>query len=172
MYSDIIKSIDYRAINGVVNTILKCERVFVAGNGGSASNSEHFVQGLISAGVDATSLVSNPAVITCIANDFGYDNIFKHQLENIKKCNGVLIVISASGNSTNLIEAVSYFNTVGSTVGILGFDGGVLNNICSQVILVRTKVGEYALVEDVHSVICHYISSKLSGGNYDAIRYS
>ena len=80
-------------------------KVFVCGNGGSAANAEHFANDLISRGVKATCLGSNVAVITMIANDYGYEYIFSKQLEVLADPDDLLIMISCSGTSPNILEA-------------------------------------------------------------------
>jgi len=85
---------------------LRNAQVFVMGNGGSSANAEHFTNDLFSKGVRAHCLSSNTSIITMIANDFGYDKIFSHQLEVYANVGDILILISCSGTSENILEAV------------------------------------------------------------------
>ena len=105
------------------------------------------------------SLNDNPSVITAIANDTGYENTFVNQLKIHFKKGDILIVLSASGNSLNLIKACNWVKKKnGKTVGILGFDGGKLLRICNLNIHIKTKKNEYGPVEDAQLVINHILA--------------
>lgn len=145
-------------------------RIYFAGNGGSASTCGHFVNDLHAGslrhgggGFRLIDLTSNIASITALANDVGYDDIFSKQLEgNIEK-GDALVVISASGNSRNLIKAVAYAKSQGArTIGLLGFDGGQLRSLCDLALTVSTPHGQYGPVEDIHLIINHLISTYLT----------
>jgi len=139
---------------------------FFLGNGGSASTATHFVNdvSLGSRQFDkpfrAISLCDNQAVITAIANDDGYENIFLQQLQTLAKPGDTIVCISASGNSQNLIKAIEYAkqNNI-YIVGLTAFDGGYLKKNCDLNIHVPTKVGEYGPAEDLHMVVCGLIGS-------------
>jgi len=107
-------------------------------------------------------LTSNSPLITAIANDIGFENIFSHQLQR-KATNGDLcVVISASGNSLNLTRAMGVAKQIGlKSIGLLGFDGGMLASQVDFPIIVETEIGKYGPVEDVHLAICHAISQDL-----------
>lgn len=135
--------------------------IYVIGNGGSASTASHFACDLTTHGYRAISLTDNNAVITRIGNDFGYDNIFIEQLKLYFKAGDVLVAISASGNSPNLLRAVEYANTLGTTVAIVGFDGGRLANMCNIVVHTRTNNGDYEGAEDRHLEVCHAVAKRL-----------
>lgn len=142
--------------------------IFFMGNGGSASTASHFANDL-SLGTKlskqpfrAISLCDNISVITAIGNDYGYDKIFVKQLELFMSRGDVIVAISASGNSPNVIEAVEYANeNKGITIGLTGFDGGNLLKIVKEAIHVPSEKGEYGPVEDVHMIIDHLVSSYL-----------
>jgi D-sedoheptulose 7-phosphate isomerase len=140
--------------------------IFIAGNGGSAATANHFATDLSKLGhknkLVAESLNSNVSLITMLANDFGYSKIFSKQLELKANSKSLVLVISASGNSKNLVKCVQFAsrNKV-KTAALIGFDGGSLKNLVDFPILVKSEIGEYGLVEDCHSIICHYISSIL-----------
>ena len=145
--------------------------LFVAGNGGSASTASHFVNDLMKATrqegntpfIKAISLTDNVSLITAISNDIDYGHIFQFPLESLSSQGDMLFVISASGNSENLVNAVDYSNKNGIyTAGLLGFDGGILNKKLNMSNLINTPIGEYEMVENMHSIICHLISSYLS----------
>lgn len=140
--------------------------IFFIGNGGSASTASHFVND-ISLGsrqfekpFRAISLCDNQAVITAIGNDDGYENIFVQQLQTQAKSDDVLVSISASGKSPNIIKAVNWAkkNQL-STVGLSAFDGGELSKLVDLNIHVPTKIGEYGPAEDLHMVICGLVGS-------------
>ena len=140
--------------------------IFFIGNGGSASTASHFVND-ISLGsrqfekpFRAISLCDNQAVITAIGNDDGYENIFLQQLQTQAKAGDVLVAISASGNSPNIIKAVNWAKDNDlSTVGLSAFDGGMLSKLSDLNIHVPTKIGEYGPAEDLHMVICGLVGS-------------
>jgi D-sedoheptulose 7-phosphate isomerase len=139
---------------------------FFLGNGGSASTATHFVND-VSLGsrqfekpFRAISLCDNQAVITAIANDDGYENIFLQQLQTLAKPGDTIVCISASGNSRNLIKAIEYAKQHGIyIVGLTAFDGGYLKENCDLNIHVPTKVGEYGPAEDLHMVVCGLVGS-------------
>ena len=139
---------------------------FFLGNGGSASTATHFVNdvSLGSRQFDkpfrAISLCDNQAVITAIANDDGYENIFLQQLQTLASPGDTIVCISASGNSKNLIKAIEYSREHNIyIVGLTAFDGGYLKENCDLNIHVPTKVGEYGPAEDLHMVICGLVGS-------------
>ena len=140
--------------------------IFFIGNGGSASTASHFVND-ISLGsrqfekpFRAISLCDNQAVITAIGNDDGYENIFLQQLQTQAKAGDVLVAISASGNSPNIIKAINWAKDNDlSTVGLSAFDGGMLAKLSDLNIHVPTKIGEYGPAEDLHMVICGLVGS-------------
>jgi len=106
----------------------------------------------------ALSLTDNNAVITAIGNDFGYDRIFDKQLESSLEANDMLVVISASGNSENLVRAVAHAKDKGNmTAGLLGFDGGKLAEMVDVDIVVRSENVDYGPVEDAHLIINHLL---------------
>jgi D-sedoheptulose 7-phosphate isomerase len=144
--------------------------VFVAGNGGSAATASHWVNDLGKATkrsgrtpMRVTCLSDNSSWLTALANDEGYAEVFSGQLENFAQEGDVLVVIPASGNSPNLVRAVEVARNRGAvTIGLLGFDGGVLKDRVSECIWLPTEKGAYELVEDGHAVICHIMASCLA----------
>ncbi len=144
--------------------------VFFMGNGGSAATALHFANDLgVCASPEgckpfrAISLTGNISLITCLANDTGYENVFRWQLRNLMRPGDLVIGISASGNSPNVVRGLEYATENGGiTVGIVGFDGGIMKKIADHVIHVATNKGEYGPSEDVHMVLDHLISTYLS----------
>jgi D-sedoheptulose 7-phosphate isomerase len=143
--------------------------IYIAGNGGSASTASHWVNDLGKATkkpgrrpMKVMSLSDNVSWLTALGNDEGYDQVFAGQLENFAVAGDVLVVISASGNSPNLVRAAELARSRGlSTVGLLGFDGGALRNMVDEFLLLRTPKGAYGLVESVHSLLCHVLTTCL-----------
>ncbi len=160
-------------INEATEIILNCisseNSIWIFGNGGSASTAEHletdlsFVRHEIKTlKIRASALTGNSALITAIANDIGFENIFSQQLQRKAIKGDLCIVISASGKSSNLINAVKIAKQIGlRTIGLLGFDGGELAKQVDFSIIVETEIGKYGPVEDVHLAICHAISENL-----------
>lgn len=167
----LIGELDLGAIGTIMELMARVREkqstVFFMGNGGSAATANHFANDLcVSASPDgcvpirALSLASNIALITCIGNDFGYDKIFVNQLKNLMRPGDIVIGISASGNSQNVIQALQYADSNGATsVAIVGFDGGQMKKIAKYVIHVRSEKGEYGPVEDIHMVLDHLMST-------------
>ncbi len=162
-------SLDLSKLLEVANLIIRTSRaggrVYIAGNGGSCSLAEHFVTdlgvGSLGTGrpVQAISLTSNNSVVTATANDYNYSEIFSRQLKLYAKADDVLIVISSSGNSSNLVTCTQTAREIGlASVGILGFDGGLLAHEVDICVHVETPQGEYGPVEDIHSSICHILA--------------
>ena len=168
--TDLIEKVDRNSIAKFADLLLDSRdsgsTTFFLGNGGSASTATHFVNdvSLGSRQFDkpfrAISLCDNQAVITAIANDDGYENIFLQQLQTLAKPGDTIVCISASGNSKNLINAIEYAKQHSIyVVGLTAFDGGYLKENCDLNIHVPTKVGEYGPAEDLHMVVCGLIGS-------------
>ena len=166
----LIAQLDRSAISQFTDLLLQSREkkttTFFLGNGGSASTATHFVND-VSLGsrqfekpFRAISLCDNQAVITAIANDDGYENIFLQQLQTLATSGDTIVCISASGNSKNLIKAIEYAreNNI-YVVGLTAFDGGYLKDNCDLNIHVPTKIGEYGPAEDLHMVICGLVGS-------------
>ena len=140
--------------------------VYIAGNGGSASTASHFATDIgigsqmRSNPVRVISLCDNSAVMTAISNDIGYSAVFEQQLRLLAQPGDLLIVISASGNSQNLINIVLAAIDLGiSTYSMTGFDGGKLKEMTQGAnVHVESIHGAYGLVEDAHLAICHVVT--------------
>jgi D-sedoheptulose 7-phosphate isomerase len=143
--------------------------VFTAGNGGSAATASHWVNDLGKATrrsgrrpFRVIGLADNISWFSALANDEGYERVFAGQLENLARPDDVLAVISASGNSPNLIRAVDHARDIGMTsIALLGFDGGQLLRRVDEAFWVPTPYGAYGLVESIHSVACDIVTSCL-----------
>jgi D-sedoheptulose 7-phosphate isomerase len=169
--TDILNNLDLQEIekirDALENTIKTGAKIYILGNGGSAATASHMANDL-SVGLklrdirnfDVESLSDNSSVCTAIANDIGYENIFYAQIKNKIQKNDVLIAISCSGNSTNIIKAVEYAKEQKATiVGLTGFEGGKLKILSDIKFHVPTTKGEYGLVEDAHMILDHIIYS-------------
>ena len=143
--------------------------VYFIGNGGSAATASHFANDI---GIGTrtwdkpfrvVSLCDNQAVITAIANDEGYENIFSLQLTVLLKKGDVVVAISASGNSPNLLKGIEKAKEMGAvTVGLTSFDGGELRKIAEYSVHVPAQKGEYGPAEDAHMVLDHLVGSYLN----------
>ena len=176
-YSDylitLLNNLDHESISTCIDYMeesrINNNTIFVIGNGGSSSTASHVGNDFGLAVIKKTkksnfksyrvlALTDNASVISAIGNDSGYENIFLDQLKVHYRDGDKLIVISASGNSPNLINASEWFKEQGGKViGWLGFDGGKLKNIVDLPIVINTPHGEYAPVEDLHLIINHII---------------
>jgi len=174
--SDLIATIDVEAIEKIIDLIIdagnKGNTVYFLGNGGSAVISSHFAND-IGIGtrtndqrlIKAVSLVDNMAVVTAVANDEGYNNVFLYQLEALLKPEDVVFAMSVSGNSANIVEAVKYARKIGATtIGCTGFDGGILKELVHISLHIPTPKGEYGPVEDIFGILDHLIYSYLRIG--------
>lgn len=169
----LLDAIDVDAVDRVVRTLKQVRdrqgTVYVAGNGGSAATATHWVNDLCKATrgggrspIRAISLTDNTSFLTALANDEGYDRVFAGQLENFAKPGDVLIVISASGNSPNLVRAIEVARDRGvTTIALLGFDGGILKENADDFVWLPTEIGAYGLAETGHSVVTDVITTCL-----------
>ena len=144
-------------------------QVFIAGNGGSVATATHWVNDLGKATrrsgrqkFRVIGLADNISWFSALANDEGYERVFAGQLENLARPGDVLAVISASGNSPNLVRAVEHARTGRMTsIAFLGFDDGQLLDLVDETFWVRTPPGKYGLVESMHSVACDIVTTCL-----------
>ena len=144
-------------------------QVFVIGNGGSASTASHMACDLAKnvyppaparpvRRFRVTSLTDNVALITALANDCGYERVFSEQLHNVLAPGDLIIAISASGNSPNVLHAIEFARTRGArTAALLGFDGGRARDMVDVAITVASD--DYGHVEDLHLMLNHLIAA-------------
>ena len=167
----ILDDIDVDVISDIVDTLEETienkSRIYILGNGGSAATASHMVNDL-GAGLrrrdvinfDVTSLGDNSSVVTAIANDIGYENIFYMQMKGHINADDVVVAISCSGDSPNIIKAADYAKNLGcKIIGVTGFNGGYLKKISNINFHVDAPEGEYGLVEDAHMILDHIIYS-------------
>jgi D-sedoheptulose 7-phosphate isomerase len=139
------------------------KQVFTLGNGGSSSTASHMAADLAKNTIGPnmrrfriTSLTENAAVLTALANDLGYENVFSEQLVNLIRAGDVLVVVSASGESPNVLKAIRYAQERSAEViGLLGFDGGAAAGLVDNAVVVPSH--DYGIVEDVHLMINHML---------------
>jgi len=150
----------------------KKRQIFVMGNGGSASTATHFVSDLLKTSLikntnrfKAFSLSDNIPVILAWANDTSYDKIFVSQLENILEKNDIIIGISGSGNSQNVLKAIKFANKMkATTISLTGQKGGKISKISKINFTVPSN--DMLTIETMHLMICHLITTMLrSSGN-------
>jgi D-sedoheptulose 7-phosphate isomerase len=156
-----------RVLEAILRAYEADRTVFVFGNGGSASTASHLAcdmgKGTSVPGrrrLRIVSLTDNVALLTAWANDASYEMVFKEQLENLLRPGDVVIAISASGNSPNVIRAVEYAKERGAvTIGFIGFGGGRLKGLVDLDITVSSR--NYGEVEDYHLTLNHIFSQYL-----------
>ena len=154
-------------IDIIKNKYMSGSKIFTCGNGGSASTASHYITDwnkMVSLEkgekFQGYSLCDNIGLITAFGNDISYNEIFSGQLKSLMNKDDLLIVISGSGNSQNVIEAVKYANKINAeSFGILGYDGGKLKSIVTNHVLVPSF--DMQLCEDFHLIVGHMIMKSL-----------
>jgi D-sedoheptulose 7-phosphate isomerase len=137
------------------------------GNGGSAATASHFVCDLVKtargagmAPMRAFALVDNVPLLTAWANDCAYERSFAEQILALVEPGDIVVVISASGNSPNVVAALAAASTCGArTIGLLGFDGGAVRDLVD--VAVHIPCDDYGLVEDAHAAIAHAMTTAI-----------
>jgi len=137
-------------------------KLLICGNGGSAADSQHFAAEVVGRfekerkGFSAIALTTDTSALTAIGNDYGFDKVFSRQVEALGQKGDILIGISTSGNSNNVIEAVKVAKGLGIfTVGLLGKDGGQLKDLVDKAFIVRSN--NTARIQEVHITFIHAI---------------
>ena len=167
--SALMAALDAAQVQALADAIAGAYRdrqlVFIIGNGGSGASASHLCEdlgkGTISDMVGqerlrAISLTDNTPYILAWANDEGYERVFVEQLRNLAEPGALLIAISGSGNSPNVLRAVEYANEAGMrTFGVCGYDGGALLRAAQQSLHVPSD--DMGMVEAVHSIVFHYL---------------
>lgn len=164
---EILQATDWSNVHQLAVALLKCwqhgRTVFLCGNGGSAGNAIHlandFLYGVAKktgAGLRVMALPGNPAVITCLANDVGYDYIFSEQLAVHAQPGDLLIALSGSGNSGNIVKAIEQAKMMGVTsYAVLGFDGGKCKQIAD--LTIHFPVYDMQIAEDLQIIVGHML---------------
>lgn len=155
---------EVETVISIFKTALKEDRqIFAFGNGGSASNASHFITDLGKSSSDNTfrrfrclSLNENLGWITAIGNDYSFEDIYLRQLENYARPGDIVMVLSVSGDSPNLVKAIEYCNKMKIyTIALLGAKKGTLAAIADKSIVINST--HYGRVEDCQMHICHMI---------------
>jgi D-sedoheptulose 7-phosphate isomerase len=143
-------------LSDLIEDVFDADHVYLCGNGGSAANAIHIANDLISVGVRAQALTADIATVTAIANDFGYENIFSRQLMVFGKPGDVLIALSGSGNSPNILRALETANTIGMMDwAILGHPGGQAAGLASRTFIIGNTMqsAEESQIKIGHSIM-------------------
>ena len=182
--SGILKQIDVNVIDRIISTLIKASErgstIYVLGNGGSASIASHMANDLAVGAwmseyppLRVVSLNDNVPVMTAIANDTDYSQIFSDQLRYLLQPEDVVIALSVSGNSPNVVKAVQFAKGKGATtIGCGGFDGGRLKQLTEVYLYVPSEPGEYGPVEDVMMILVHIIHSYLLLSRKGTLKHS
>ncbi len=162
-----LDSIPTDAVSSIIDTFadaLKNDRhIFIFGNGGSASNASHFITDLGKGASDkldkrfrCLSLNDNISWITALGNDYAYDDVFIRQLQNFAKPGDIVMTLSVSGNSPNLVKAIDWAVNNGMyTIALVGRKRGKLAQLAQKLVVIDSE--HYGRVEDAHMGICHMI---------------
>ena len=163
---EVLKSLDVEAINKVINVLEKARKrnadIYVFGNGGSAATASHYCCDFnkgISSAIKGNKyrfhcLSDNISTLTAVANDIAYEEIFREQLRGVLREHDLVIGISGSGNSENVIRAVEYAKEIGiEVIGITGYQGGRLKKLADYHL--DTKIDDMQVSEDIHMMFDH-----------------
>ena len=174
-HNDVLDSISKldESIEKVANVFISCLKkggtIFWCGNGGSASDSQHLAGELVGRFVGerrplkSIALTADSAVMTCIVNDYGYEHIFSRQVEALGSKGDVLVGISTSGNSKNVLNAFEVAKNKGvRTIGLLGKAGGMAKNLVDESIIVSSN--STARVQEMHILVGHILCDLIEGG--------
>jgi D-sedoheptulose 7-phosphate isomerase len=165
---DAIDAIDVAQVNRAIETLARAREenrhVFVCGNGGSASTASHFACDMVkgasfgrSSRFRIMALTDSLPTITAYSNDVSYDCVFAEQLKNFAQPGDVLIAISGSGNSPNVLRAMEYAHSIGChTIALTGRDGGKLGPMAE--INIQAKIPHMGRIEDIHMIVSHMIA--------------
>jgi D-sedoheptulose 7-phosphate isomerase len=142
-------------------------KLLICGNGGSGGNAIHlandFIYGVNPGGraIDAEALTANSAVLTCLANDIGFDKVFSHQVALKAKDGDILLVLSGSGNSANILNAIELATKHGiKSYAVVGYDGGEAKKIAD--VAIHFPEADMQIAEDLQLVVGHMLMRKLS----------
>ncbi len=167
----ILKDVEELALS-LQSAWLDGRKIFICGNGGSAGNAIHIANDLLYGagacgddplfpGLRIESLPANSAVITCLGNDIGYENIFSHQLKVKAEQNDILIVLSGSGNSKNIVNALTMSMSIGmKSFALLAYNGGACKELADKAIHFETY--DMQIAEDAQLIVGHLCMKWLS----------
>jgi len=161
MSSVAIQKMDLKDIGNILDILSEAKKIYIMGNGGSAATALHFALDLYKAAeLNAVCLNGNTPLISAYANDDGYESVFATQLRNAERFD-VLVAISCSGNSPNILRAVRYAKDFCkmAVIGFTGDDGGKLAEEAEY--LVKVPSPDIKVQEDAHLALCHAITQSL-----------
>src|SRR6056300_1910887 len=174
-HQEVLNSIDLLApqietvANQMIQALKKGKAIFWCGNGGSASDAQHLAGELVGRFVGdrkplkSMALNADSAVMTCIVNDYGYEHLFSRQIEGLGTKGDVLIGISTSGNSANVLNAFKCAKNIGiNTIGLLGNGGGKANKIVDNSIIIPSKTT--ARIQEMHILVGHILCDLIENG--------
>ena len=157
-----------KASEMVIYTLKLGRKVILCGNGGSASDAQHIAAEFTGRfktereALPAIALNTDTSAMTAIANDYGYNKVFSRQLQAIGLKGDLLIAISTSGNSQNVIEAIEQAKNIGiKTIGLMGKDGGKMKKFCDISLVVPSD--DTARIQEMHIMIGHILCMKVDG---------
>ncbi|MGH9662260.1 MAG: SIS domain-containing protein [Bryobacteraceae bacterium] len=162
-----LDSIDLAAVERAIGWFREARdqgrRIFVCGNGGSASTASHFACDIVKGAsfgrnrrFKIVALTDSLPTLTAYANDVGYDSVFVEQLRNFAEPGDVFMALSGSGNSPNVVRAMEYARSIGCrTIALTGRDGGQLGPLAE--LHLNTAAPHMGRIEDTHFVVCHMI---------------
>jgi len=169
-----IDNLSREELDRFIKTLLSARdrgnHIYIMGNGGSAATASHFVcdfnKGMSYKQDKKFKMIclnDNVATMLAYSNDVGYEDVFVEQLKNFLQEGDVVIGISGSGNSKNILKAIEYGNSIGAvTIGLTGYNGGTLRRIAA--LSVNANIDNMQISEDIHMMICHMIYSILMNG--------
>lgn len=150
-------ALDIGPVETLAGRIKQAYRVYVLGNGGSWSNAQHLLLHLRDAGIRAHDLLGDPGWLTATANDYTYDFIGARRLDIEASATDTLVVISGSGDSDNVVQALIKAETIGMMrLGLLGMGGGKAKALCTDAVVVASD--DYGVIEDCHAAVIHMLS--------------
>lgn len=175
---DTIRTIDLSKVDQAIEWLKEARaadrHIFICGNGGSASTASHFACDIVkgaSYNRDARfrimALTDSLPTLTAYSNDVGYEIVFVEQLKNFAQAGDVVMAISGSGNSPNVLRAVEYANSIGcKTIALTGRDGGKLGPLAK--LNIQVPVPHMGRIEDAHVIVCHMIGYYFMDTEYAA----
>lgn len=169
---DVLTRFDWSVVSTLSDDLwqawLNHSQIFLCGNGGSAANAIHIANDLTlglakykQKGLRVHALSSNPAIVTCLGNDLGYQYIYSSQIETYASSDDLLIVLSGSGNSINIVNAVMKAKSLNmKTYGLLGFSGGDCKSLVD--LPIHFDIDDMQIVEDLQLVVGHMLMKWLN----------
>ena len=153
------------------------QTIFFMGNGGSAADSQHLAAELVGRffkerkGLPSIALTTDTSILTAVGNDYGFDEVFRRQVEALVKPNDIIIGITTSGNSSNIIKAINQAKELGAiTIGFTGKDGGQLKEICDHCLVIPSN--NTARIQEAHILIGHILCEIIDEGVLNDEEYS